>query len=68
MMPDFPKIYRELSRKGVTLSLLRTEYVAEAQASFFEYDVIGFVWMKNGISEQDVSNSGKDSGINRFLR
>lgn len=33
MMPDFPKIHRELARKGVTLSLLWTEYTAEAQAA-----------------------------------
>lgn len=33
MMPGFPKIHRELARKEVTLSLLWTEYTAEAQAA-----------------------------------
>ncbi len=32
MLPDFPKIHKELAQKGVTLSLLWTEYSAEAQA------------------------------------
>lgn len=33
MLPDFPKIHKELARKGVTLSLLWTEYCAEAIAA-----------------------------------
>ncbi len=33
MMPDFPKIHKELAQKGVTLSLLWTEYCAEAEAA-----------------------------------
>ena len=33
MLPDFPKIHRELAEKGVTLSLLWTEYSAQAQAA-----------------------------------
>lgn len=33
MLPDFPKIHKELAQKGVTLSLLWTEYSAEAQAA-----------------------------------
>ena len=37
LMPDFPKIHRELARKGVTLSLLWTEYTAEAQAAGKKY-------------------------------
>ncbi len=31
MLPDFPRIHRELAQKGVTLSLLWTEYCMEAQ-------------------------------------
>lgn len=33
MLPDFPKIHNELAKKGVTLSLLWTEYCAEAAAA-----------------------------------
>ena len=33
LLPDFPKIHRELARKGVTLTLLWTEYCAEAHAA-----------------------------------
>lgn len=33
MIPDYPKIHRELAKKGVTLSLLWTEYCAEAVAA-----------------------------------
>ncbi|MCI5648335.1 MAG: IS21 family transposase [Lachnospiraceae bacterium] len=33
MMPDFPKIHSELAKKGVTLSLLWTEYCTEAHAA-----------------------------------
>ena len=33
MLPDYPKIHRELAKKGVTLSLLWTEYCMEAQAA-----------------------------------
>ena len=33
MLPDFPKIHRELAKKGVTLSLLWTEYCMDAQAA-----------------------------------
>ena len=33
MMPDFPKIHRELARKGVTLTLLWTEYCQDAAAA-----------------------------------
>ena len=33
MLPDFPKIHRELAKKGVTLSLLWTEYCTEAHAA-----------------------------------
>ena len=29
MLPDFPRIHRELAQKGVTLSLLWTEYCME---------------------------------------
>lgn len=31
--PDFPKIHKELAKKGVTLSLLWTEYCIEAEAA-----------------------------------
>lgn len=31
MIPDYPRIHRELARKGVTLTLLWTEYCIEAQ-------------------------------------
>ena len=31
MLPDYPRIHKELARKGVTLSLLWTEYCMEAQ-------------------------------------
>lgn len=30
LAPDYPKIHRELARKGVTLTLLWAEYCAEA--------------------------------------
>lgn len=30
LVPDYPKIHRELAQKGVTLTLLWTEYCAEA--------------------------------------
>lgn len=33
LIPDYPKIHRELAKKGVTLTLLWTEYCAEATAS-----------------------------------
>lgn len=33
MIPDYPKIHRELAKKGVSLSLLWTEYCAEAVAA-----------------------------------
>ena len=33
LIPDFPKIHRELAKKGVTLTLLCTEYCAEAYAA-----------------------------------
>lgn len=33
MLPDFPRIHRELAQKGVTLSLLWTEYCADAAAA-----------------------------------
>lgn len=33
LVPDFPKIHRELAKKGVTLTLLWTEYCAEAAAA-----------------------------------
>lgn len=33
LMPDYPKIHRELAKKGVTLSLLWTEYCVEAEAA-----------------------------------
>lgn len=33
MFPDFQRIHRELAEKGVTLSLLWTEYCAEAQVA-----------------------------------
>lgn len=33
MIPDYPKIHRELARKGVTLTLLWTEYCSEAHAA-----------------------------------
>lgn len=33
MIPDYPKIHRELAKKGVTLSLLWTEYCLEAKAA-----------------------------------
>lgn len=33
MIPDYPKIHRELAKKGVTLSLLWTEYCSEAEAA-----------------------------------
>ena len=33
MIPDYPKIHRELAQKGVTLSLLWTEYCIAAQAA-----------------------------------
>lgn len=32
-MPDYPKIHRELAKKGVTLTLLWTEYCLEASAA-----------------------------------
>ena len=32
LMPDYPKIHRELAKKGVTLTLLWTEYCLEASA------------------------------------
>jgi len=31
LLPDFPRIHKELARKGVTLSLLWTEYCMEAE-------------------------------------
>lgn len=33
LIPDYPKIHRELAQKGVTLTLLWTEYCAEAVAA-----------------------------------
>lgn len=33
LVPDYPKIHRELARKGVTLTLLWTEYCVEAAAA-----------------------------------
>ena len=33
LIPDYPKIHKELAKKGVTLSLLWTEYCAEAKAA-----------------------------------
>lgn len=33
LIPDYPKIHRELAKKGVTLSLLWTEYCMEAAAA-----------------------------------
>ena len=33
LAPDYPKIHRELARKGVTLTLLWAEYCAEAAAA-----------------------------------
>ena len=33
LMPDYPKIHRELAKKGVTLTLLWTEYCLEASAA-----------------------------------
>ena len=33
LMPDFPKMHRELATKGVTLTLLWTEYCSEAHAA-----------------------------------
>lgn len=33
MLPDYPKIHQELAKKGVTLTLLWTEYCAEAVAA-----------------------------------
>ena len=33
MIPDYPKIHTELAKKGVTLSLLWTEYCSEARAA-----------------------------------
>ena len=33
LIPDYPKIHRELAYKGVTLTLLWTEYCAEAEAA-----------------------------------
>lgn len=33
MIPDFPRIHRELAKKGVTLTLLWTEYCSEAYAA-----------------------------------
>ncbi len=33
LVPDYPKIHRELAQKGVTLTLLWTEYCAEAAAA-----------------------------------
>lgn len=33
MLPDFPRIHRELAQKGVTLSLIWTEYCSETQAA-----------------------------------
>ena len=33
LIPDYPKIHRELAGKGVTLTLLWTEYCAEAHAA-----------------------------------
>ena len=33
MLPDYPKIHRELAKKGVTLTLLWTEYCMEAKAA-----------------------------------
>ena len=33
MLPDYPRIHKELAKKGVTLSLLWTEYCAEAAAA-----------------------------------
>ena len=33
MIPDYPRIHRELAKKGVTLSLLWSEYCAEALAA-----------------------------------
>lgn len=33
LMPDYPKIHKELAKKGVTLTLLWTEYCAEAEAA-----------------------------------
>lgn len=32
LMPDYPKIHKELAKKGVTLTLLWTEYCLEASA------------------------------------
>ena len=31
LLPDYPRIHKELARKGVTLSLLWTEYCMEAK-------------------------------------
>lgn len=33
LIPDYPKIHKELARKGVTLTLLWTEYCLEASAA-----------------------------------
>lgn len=33
LIPDYPKIHRELAQKGVTLTLLWTEYCAQASAA-----------------------------------
>ena len=33
LIPDYPKIHRELAKKGVTLTLLWTEYCLEASAA-----------------------------------
>ena len=33
LIPDYPKIHRELAKKGVTLTLLWVEYCAEAEAA-----------------------------------
>lgn len=33
LLPDYPKIHRELARKGVTLTLLWTEYCMDAKAA-----------------------------------
>lgn len=33
LMPDYPKIHRELAKKGITLTLLWTEYCLEASAT-----------------------------------
>jgi hypothetical protein len=33
LMPDYPKVHRKLAKKGVTLTLLWTEYCLEASTA-----------------------------------